>query len=119
MAGIPSCEVHPDVECVYIVGMAASGEQLFLCDECGAHFGLTLALARLDPAEIINAASAIKLSPVNGDTAEAPANKPARKRTPKVKATKPPAEPEQGLPETAPAADDGGNRGVQPGESEP
>jgi hypothetical protein len=106
MAGTPPCEVHSDRDAAYIVGMAETGEQLFLCVECGAHFGLTLALATLDPAEIINAASALTATPANGETGEAPANKPARKRAPKAPKPKPTTEPEPGAAETTPAADD-------------
>jgi hypothetical protein len=105
MAG-PPCDLHPDHGADFIIGVAATGEQMFLCQEGTAHFGLTLALETLDPAEIINAASALRAAPVNGETAEAPANKPARKRTPKAAKSKPPAESKQGLPETPPAADD-------------
>lgn len=105
MSQAPLCEVHSEREASYIVGMAETGEQLFLCVECGAHFGLTLALATLDPAEIVNAASAIKATPAaDGATPEAPANKPARKRTAKPK-PKPATEPESRLPEAPPTAD--------------
>jgi hypothetical protein len=106
MSGTPTCEVHSDRDAAYIVGMAETGEQLFLCIECGAHFGLTLALATLDPAEIINAASALKTTPANGESGEAPANKPARKRAPKAPKPKPTNEPKPGAAETTPAADD-------------
>jgi hypothetical protein len=106
MAGTPSCEIHTDTDAVYIIGMAETGEQLFMCRECGAHFGLTLALQLLDPAEIINAASALQATPANGESGEAPANKPARKRATKAAKPKPAAEPEPGAAETTPAADD-------------
>jgi hypothetical protein len=106
MSGTPTCEVHADTDAVYIIGMAETGEQLFMCRECGAHFGLTLALQLLDPAEIINAASALKTTPANGESGEAPANKPARKRTPKAARPKPTSEPKPGVSEATPPADD-------------
>src|SRR5690349_11413194 len=89
MASTPACGLHPEHPATYVIGSIETGEQLFLCDEGTAHFGLTLALQTLDPAEIINAAQALKATPVNGDTAEAPANKPARKRAPKAAKPKP------------------------------
>jgi hypothetical protein len=106
MAQTPICELHGDHPADYIIGMVATGEQLFLCDEGAAHFGLTLALQKLDPAEIVNAAQALTATPANGATAEAPANKPARKRPTKAAKPKPATESKPGLSETPPAADD-------------
>lgn len=106
MAQTPQCELNDELEAAYIIGMVATGEQLFLCAEHGAHFGLTLALQTLDPAEIVNAAQAIGATPPADGHPEAPANRPARKRptnTRKERAHKP-APP--GLAETPAAGDD-------------
>jgi hypothetical protein len=106
MAQTPRCELNDELDAGYIIGMVETGEQLFLCPGHAAHFGLTLALQLLDPAEIINAAQALAATPAaNGATGEAPANKPARKRAAKAK-PKPATEPEPGLPETTPPADE-------------
>src|SRR5207248_7472346 len=103
MAQTPACEIHSDVEAAYIIGDVQTGAQLFLCADCAAHFGLTLALQRLDPAEIANAAQAVGATPPQDGQPEAPANKPARKRRPKAAKPEPAAEPEPRLPEV-PAA---------------
>lgn len=106
MSQTPRCEMNDDLDAAYVIGMVETGEQLFLCPGHAAHFGLTLALQSLDPAEIINAAQAIAAQPANGATGEAPANKPARKRPAKAKAAKPRRSPVEGLEEASPAADD-------------
>src|SRR5437588_623868 len=105
MANTPRCELNDELDAAYIIGMVATGEQLFLCDDHAAHFGLTLALQRLDPAEIVNAAQALKATATNGESGEAPANRPARKRATKAAKPKPPGGSKPGLPETPPAAD--------------
>jgi hypothetical protein len=106
MGQTPRCELHNgEHDAAYIIGQVETGAQLFLCNEGAAHFGLTLALQILDPAEIINTAQAIGTKPA--DNGEAPADKPARKRAAK-KTSKPGArvEPEPGLPEAPAPADD-------------
>lgn len=106
MSQTPRCELNDELDAAYIIGMVETGEQLFLCPAHGAHFGLTLALQLLDPAEIINAAQALKAQPANGASGEAPANSPARKRPAKAAKPKPSTEPKPRLPEAPPAADD-------------
>jgi hypothetical protein len=106
MSSTPRCELNDDQDAAYIIGMVETGEQLFLCAEHAAHFGLTLALQVLDPAEIINAAQAIGARPADNG-AEAPARKPGRKRAAKGPAQSTPERPEiPAVPEGPPAGDD-------------
>jgi len=106
MAITPTCELNDGLDAGYIIGMVDTGQQLFLCPGHAAHFGLTLALQLLEPAEIINAAQAIGATPPQNGQPEAPANKPARKRRAKATAPPPPADPQQGGAEEPTATDD-------------
>lgn len=107
MASTPTCELHNDHDADYIIGDVQTGAQLMLCTEGAAHFGLTLALANLDPAEIINAAQAIGATPPANGT-EGTGSKPARKRATK-KTSKPGTrtESQPGLSKEPPASVDG------------
>jgi hypothetical protein len=113
MAQTPMCELHAgEHEAAYIIGMVDTGEQLYLCNEGAAHFGLTLALQVLDPAEIANAAQALLAAPANGETGDKPANRPARKSATKP-ASKSRAKPQPGLSKESPAADNSGTGGLE------
>jgi hypothetical protein len=118
VAQTPTCQLDDGLDAAYVVGLIDTGTQLFLCPGHAAHFGLTLALQLLDPAEIINAAQAIGAPPAaNGETGEAPANKPARKRATKATA-KPKADDQPGGAQKPTPANDGGDRSLQPGKPE-
>lgn len=88
MASDLRCDDHPEHEAAFIIGNAQTGEQSFYCPECTGIFGLTMALAVLDPHDIAGAASErIKAAASNGQ--EVPAKPPARKRQKKAPAGKP------------------------------
>ena len=106
MAQTPRCEIHPELNADYIIGMVETGEQLFLCAADGARFGLELALKTLPPEEIIGAVAALAgVNESNGDggPADAPARKRRSKKTP-AQVEEP--EPESRLPEEPAGAND-------------
>lgn len=83
MAQLP-CDNHPELEAAFIVGETQTGKQSFFCPLCTGVFGLAMALATLDPADVKKAAED-ELAKVASNGQEPPAKTPA----PKSKAGQP------------------------------
>lgn len=96
------CDDHSELEAKFIVGNAETGEQSFYCPLCTGIFGLTMALAVLDPHDVAAAANEA-IARVAKDGQEGPAKPPARKSKAKKAPAKQTAKPAaEGVEETPP-----------------